>query len=294
MSDRISTQLPDAGRSDPSAGSGPSGALTPPTTPPPGSVARRRLRPRIDWELLACGLHGHELVGTDAAEVRPQDADFVRQMEGARWYRCLRCDAWVMLDPPASPRRQYPPPASEVKMPLRGRRLRDRYVLRLIVMDRVVHIVVLGLIAAAIFLFAQHRAFLHHEYTKVLAALQGGVGGPIGNSHSGIVKDLNSLFSLSTAKLYLVGVVVAAYTALLIAEAVGLWRARRWAEYLTLVETGCLVPFEIYELAGGVTALKVIALVINVAIVLYLLLAHRLFGLRGGRAAAQAAYGADG
>ncbi len=261
---------------------------------PPGSVGRQRLRPRIDWELFACGLHGHDLVGTDAAEVRREDADFVRESDGARWYRCLRCDAWVVLDPPAEPRRQYLPPASEVQVPLKGRRLRDRYVLRIIVIDRVVHVAVLAALTAAIFLFAQHRTFLHHEYTKVLAALQGGVGGPVGNSHSGVVRDLDRLFALSTTKLYLAGVVLAGYTALLVAEAVGLWRARRWAEYLTLVETGLLVPFEIYELTGGVTALKVLTLVINLAIVLYLLIAHRLFGIRGGRAAALADYGDQG
>ena len=102
------------------------------------------------------------------------------------------------------------------------------------------------------------------------------------------------MFALSASKLYLVGVVAAAYTAMLIAEAVGLWRARRWAEYLTLIETGLLVPFEIYELTSSVTALKVLTLIINLAIVLYLLIAHRLFGIRGGKAAALAEYGAEG
>ncbi len=275
-------------------GAGSAGGLDLPPRPPPGAVPRRRLRPRIDYELLSCGLHGHVLVGTDAAKVRAEDARFVRELDGKRWHLCLRCDAWVVLDPPADPQREYPPSPAEVQMPLKGRRLRDRYVLRLIVIDRVVHVVALGLLTAAIFLFAQHRTFLHHEYTKVLAALQGGVGGPVGTAHSGILKDLDRLFALSTAKLYLVGVVAAAYTAMLVAEAVGLWRARRWAEYLTFVETGLLVPFEIYELTSSITALKVLTLVINLAIVLYLLVAHRLFGIRGGRAAALSDYGSEG
>lgn len=258
------------------------------------SRAGRRRRRRVNYDLLDCALHGHALVGTDAAKVRAEDAQFVRELDGKRWHRCLRCDDWIVRDPPADPEREYPPSPYEVTMPLRGRRLRDRYVLRLIVIDRVFHAAVLGLLTVAIFLFAQHRTFLHHEYTKVLAALQGGVGGPVGSSHSGVVKDLDRLFALSTSKLYLVGVVVAAYTAMLIVEAVGLWRARRWAEYLTLVETGLLVPFEIYELTSSVTALKVLTLIINLAIVLYLLIAHRLFGIRGGKAAALAEYGADG
>jgi uncharacterized membrane protein (DUF2068 family) len=82
--------------------------------------------------------------------------------------------------------------------------------------------------------------------------------------------------------------VLAAYALLEAVEAVGLWRQRRWAEYLTLVATAALLPLEIYELFKGVTALKVIALVVNVAIVVYLLFAKRLFGVRGGAAAEEA------
>ena len=63
---------------------------------------------------------------------------------------------------------------------------------------------------------------------------------------------------------------------------VGLWFAKRWAEHLMFVATTVLVPIEIYELTLGVSAFKVITFIINVAIVVYLLLAKRLFGLRGG------------
>jgi len=66
---------------------------------------------------------------------------------------------------------------------------------------------------------------------------------------------------------------------------VGLWLNKRWAEYLTFVATTALVPFEIYELTNGISIFKIIALVINVAVVTYLLLAKRLFGLRGGHRA---------
>jgi hypothetical protein len=51
---------------------------------------------------------------------------------------------------------------------------------------------------------------------------------------------------------------------------------------LTFVETGVFVPFEIYELTHSVSALKVLALVINLAVVGYLLVKKRLFGVRGG------------
>jgi uncharacterized membrane protein (DUF2068 family) len=69
---------------------------------------------------------------------------------------------------------------------------------------------------------------------------------------------------------------------------VGLWRNRRWAEYLTFIEVAVLVPVEIYELSRSVSGLKILALVINLAVAAYLLVAHRLFGVRGGAGARQA------
>ena len=65
-------------------------------------------------------------------------------------------------------------------------------------------------------------------------------------------------------------------------EAVGLWYQRRWAEYLTFIVTASLLPVEVYELANRLSPLKILAFVINVAVVAYLLYAKRLFGLRGG------------
>ena len=76
-------------------------------------------------------------------------------------------------------------------------------------------------------------------------------------------------------------------------EAVGLWFGKRWAEYLTFVATIVFMPYEIDELIKSVTALKVLALVINLAIAAYLLYAKRLFGLRGGGKAERAEHDAD-
>jgi len=287
---------PSPGPTPPTSGAIPGDDLQPPPLllPIPGTEPRRRLRPRMDWDLLACGLHGHVLPGADAAAVGQEHASFVRQAHGTRWCRCLRCEGWVPLAAPATPTAALPPAPGDLQLPVRGARLRDRYVLRLIVVDRAVHILVLAALAVAVFLFAANRPALHRTFIRILNGLQDGFGGPSGTVHSGIVGDVNRLFALPQGTVYLIGVAVSCYTAVLVAEAVGLWRARRWAEYLTLVETGILVPFELYELAGGISALKVLSLVINLAIVLYLLLAHRLFGLRGGYRQAVARYGDSG
>jgi uncharacterized membrane protein (DUF2068 family) len=244
-----------------------------------------RYVPKLRYELIGCSLHGHELVGTDAATLRPQDAILAREDRGFRWYRCLRCDSWLALPLPSSPTVDTPPDRTQIDVPLRGRALRDRYVLRVIATERAIHVLVLATITVAILLFAAHRNSLHHEFAKVLTDLQGALGGPVNYTKHGVLSDINRVFDLSEAELYGAGVVAAAYTAVQAAEMVGLWFARRWAEYLTFIECLILIPFEVYELSSGVSALKILTLVINVAVVVYLGLVHRLFGLRGGRAA---------
>lgn len=262
-------------------------------TAAPGTERPRRYLPRLRYELLGCGLHGHELLGTGAAALRPEDDLFAREAGGLRWYRCLRCDSWVALPPPETPEAEHPPPRDEIRLPLRGRPLRDRYVLRLIALDRIVHVVVLAALSAAIFLFATNKAALNEEFTKILRDLQGGLGGPVSTGSSGIVHSLRRVFTVSSTNLYLVGAAVAAYGVLEAVEAAGLWIGRRWAEYLTFLATVVFVPYEVWELTKTVSALKVLALVINLAIVAYLLVAKRLFGLRGGGRAERAEHERD-
>jgi uncharacterized membrane protein (DUF2068 family) len=249
---------------------------------PPGTEKPRRFRPKLRYELIGCGLHGHEILGTDAAALRAEDELFARESGGLRWYRCMRCDSWVALTLPDQPARKYLPSREEITLPLRGKPLRDRYVLRVIAVDRAVHFLVLGALAAAVFLFAGNRAALDAEFTRILNDLQGGAGGPMTTSNHGIVHDLRTLFAVSITNLYLLGAAIAAYAGLEGVEAVGLWYGKRWAEYLTFVATIVFIPYEIHELIKSVTALKVVALVINLAIAVYLLYAKRLFGLRGG------------
>jgi uncharacterized membrane protein (DUF2068 family) len=259
----------------------------------PGTERPRRYRPRLRYELIGCGLHGHELLGTDAAQLRPEDGLFAREAGGLRWYRCLRCDSWVALQPPDRPAVQYPPGRDEVSLPLRGRPLRDRYILRLIALDRLIHFLVLSALAAGVFLFASNKAALDADFTRILKDLQGALGGPVNNTGHGVVHDLQRLFAVSVTNLYLAGVAIAAYAGLEGVEAVGLWLGRRWAEYLTFAATVVFVPYELYELTESISALKVLALVINVAVVAYLLVAKRLFGLRGGGKAERAALEQD-
>jgi uncharacterized membrane protein (DUF2068 family) len=248
----------------------------------------RRFVPRFHWELLACGVNGHELVGLDVRQVRPDDAPVLREYDGKRWYRCLRCDSWLPLPPPeqAEATREHLPALDQIELPLRGKPLRDKIVLRVIAIDRAVHFVVLGLLAIAVFLFANHQQDLHQRFYKVLDDLQVAFGGNPSRGHkTGVLHTLDELFTLRSSRLRLAGGGIGAYALLEGAEAVGLWYQKRWAEYLTFIATTALIPLELYELAHSISPFKLLALIVNIAIVIYLLFAKRLFGLRGGAAA---------
>jgi uncharacterized membrane protein (DUF2068 family) len=238
---------------------------------------------------LICSVRGHELVGTDAAELREQDALFARQdSHGARWYRCLRCDSWLALSPPSTPARELAPAREEIELPLRGKPLRDKLVLRLIALDRAFHFLVLVALGVLVLLFAADRATLRDTFYKVVADLQGGVAASQTHATHGLLHEVDNAFTTSSSHLHLVGGVLLVYGLVEGVEGIGLWYQRRWAEYLTFIVTTSLLPLEIYELANRATVFKVIAFVINLAVVIYLLRAKRLFGVRGGVAAEHA------
>jgi uncharacterized membrane protein (DUF2068 family) len=250
---------------------------------PPGTHEPRPRR-KIDWELVACGYGGHVLVGTDAAELRADDAVVAREQPPIRWHRCLRCDSWLALAPPAQPARQHPPERDEIELPLRGKGLRDKVVLRVIAVDRAFHFLILMLLGIGVVAFAGNESSLRDAYYRILTGLQGGVaGGPVQTTgHVGILHELDKLFTLRSGTLREVGAALLAYGLLEGVEAVGLWFGKRWAEYLTFLATTILLPLEIYEIIHRQSALKIIGFIINVAVVIYLLFAKRLFGLRGG------------
>jgi uncharacterized membrane protein (DUF2068 family) len=225
-------------------------------------------------------------VGTDASELRPQDAILAREDANAtRWYRCLRCDSWLALARPGEPTRLHPPERGEIELPLRGKPLRDKLVLRLIALDRAFHFVVLAALGVLVLLFAADRGALRDTFYRVVADLQGGVSSGQEHATHGLLHELDDAFITSSSHLHLLGAVLLVYAVVEGIEAVGLWYQQRWAEYLTFLVTTSLLPLEIYEIANRASAFKVIAFIINVAVVVYLLLAKRLFGLRGGSAA---------
>ena len=81
---------------------------------------------------------------------------------------------------------------------------------------------------------------------------------------------LTRAFSISPKQLKATSIGTFIYAGLLLTEGTGLLLRKRWAEYFTIITTGGLVPLELYELSRHVTAAKIGVLVVNVAIVAYL------------------------
>ena len=65
------------------------------------------------------------------------------------------------------------------------------------------------------------------------------------------------------------------YAALHTVEGLGLILGYHWAEYLVIVATGSLIPFEIYEIARKLSPIRVALFGVNVAIVIYLIFVLR-------------------
>lgn len=60
------------------------------------------------------------------------------------------------------------------------------------------------------------------------------------------------------------------YAALLLTEGTGLLLRKRWAEYFTIVSTAGLIPLEVYEIQRHLTVAKILVMLVNIAIVIYL------------------------
>ena len=169
---------------------------------------------------------------------------------------------------------------------LRGRVLREAFVLRILAAERVFRAVVIGALAYAVVRFESAQTSLQHLFEKAIPRAKPLAG--LFNydlDKSPTVHHLRNLLHSKPHTLHLVLAFLIVYGVVELAEAVGLWSLKRWGEYVALIGTSLFLPLEIYELTKAISYFKVTALVINLALVAYLLLAKRLFGVRGGHAA---------
>jgi uncharacterized membrane protein (DUF2068 family) len=231
----------------------------------------------VDWSLRACGRKGHVTYEPDEPALRQR---LHAQTPAGEAWRCLRCGDFV-VGPPRSAGR-----AEDAPLVLRGRQLRDAVVLRLLAVERWVRGLLILLLAYGVHRFSNAKASLSHVFETDLPLVRP-LADRLGDNldESGVVSTIRGALEARHSTLTLITFGLAGYALLQLVEGTGLWLLKRWGEYFAVVATSVFLPVEIYELIEKVTVTRVIALIINVAAVLYLLLSKRLFGLRGGKSA---------
>jgi uncharacterized membrane protein (DUF2068 family) len=86
-------------------------------------------------------------------------------------------------------------------------------------------------------------------------------------------RALDWLDSLGSARIGSIVAVTGLYTTVLLTEGIGLWLRKTWAEWLTVIATASLIPFELWQLFFGrhhQPLALVGAVTLNLIIVLYL------------------------
>jgi uncharacterized membrane protein (DUF2068 family) len=198
---------------------------------------------------------------------------------GEAW-RCLRCGDFVLGPAHGSG------PADDAPIVLRGRALRDAVVLRLIALERFAKGTLVLLAAYGVFRFRANQDAVQKGFAEDYPLIK-----PIADKihwdleDSAIMHTLRTVIEAQTSTLLWVAVGLIVYGGLQLLEGTGLWLLKRWGEYFAVIATSLFIPIEIFELTEKVTWVRVSALVLNIAAVIYILLSKRLFGLRGGRAA---------
>jgi uncharacterized membrane protein (DUF2068 family) len=234
----------------------------------------------MDWSLLGCGANGHITFAPDQPELRERLS--VNTREGVAW-RCLRCGTFVVGEPTTSG------PVSSAPRVRRAKELRSAFILRLFAVERFVRAIIFGLLAYAIWRFKSSQLTIEEAFNRELPALREllrQLGFNV--NHSKLIGFIQHAFAVNPRVLTWLALAAVGYAVIEIVEAVGLWLLKRWGEYFAMIATSFGIPYEIYDLTTKVTVLRVGALVVNVALVVYLVLTKRLFGVRGGKKAYEA------
>lgn len=234
----------------------------------------------MDWNLFGCARRGHVTYAPD--EPALHDRLRTETAAGEAW-RCLRCGAFV---PGATPGTG---PAAAAPLIKRGKELRSEVILRVFAVERFLRFIVLGVAAYGVWWFRSDKAGVQRAFNGLVPAIRTlyrDLGFNI--NHSKLLGLINRSFTLSPRALLIVAILIAAYAIIELIEAVGLWLGKRWGEYFAMIATSVFIPYEVYELVDKVTWLRLVAFLINLALVAYLIWSKHLLGVRGGKRAYEA------
>ncbi len=239
----------------------------------------------MDWNLYRCGRIGHITYAPDESALR--EYMHATATAGVLW-RCLRCGTFVHGDPTEEG------PATTAPVVKRGKEIRSELILRVFAVERFIRFLLFGGVAYLIWQFGHSKQSIEHTFNRDLPIVRSTfnqLGFDI--SHAKLLLDVRKIFHFSPNTLNLVAAGVAAFAVVELIEGIGLWLSKRWGEYFAMVVTSLGLPYEVWELTNKVSWFKLALFVINLALVLYLVLTKRLFGVRGGRHAFEARLRSD-
>ena len=139
---------------------------------------------------------------------------------------------------------------------------RSRTVLRLIAVERIVRGVLL--LAAGVYLLFHLTSDFGRLSERVIRAIELDPRRPF------LHRIVDYLHHLHASQVRVFAIAALGYGVLELVEGTGLWLDQLWAEYLTVIATSLLIPVEVYELVHRPSVWKAGGLVVNIAIVAYL------------------------
>lgn len=122
-------------------------------------------------------------------------------------------------------------------------------------------------------------SLVHRDVAELLTGIVDALRVDPGNRYlRGLLVGLGLV---SDRQLKEIGVLTLLYAALFFTQGIGLWLEKRWAEYLTIVVTASYVPLELFELWKRITIPRLLIIVVNASVIVYLVRVVR----RDGRVA---------
>ena len=137
-----------------------------------------------------------------------------------------------------------------------------RNILRLIAVERIVRGILL--LAAGVYLLFHLTSDFGRLSERVIRAIELDPRRPF------LHRVVDYLHHLHASQVRVFAIAALGYGVLELVEGTGLWLDQLWAEYLTVIATSLLIPVEVYELVHRPSVWKAGGLVVNIAIVAYL------------------------
>ena len=82
---------------------------------------------------------------------------------------------------------------------------------------------------------------------------------------------LEKVINIKSSTLKFSGMAAGIYALVTAIESVGLWYEKTWAKILVIGLVGISIPPEIFELIQGLTVLKMLVFIVNIAVLCYLI-----------------------